>query len=77
MSVFKDIVKLWNADDLLSQAWDESHKMMVLSNEIFTQAIKYLREGENKDTIKALKSGMLRSTISREMCGEKCSPTMQ
>ena len=55
MSVFKDIVKLWNADDLLSQAWDESHKMMVLSNEIFTQAIKYLREGENKDTIKALK----------------------
>ena len=55
MSVFKDIVKLWNADDLLSQAWDESHKMMVLSNEIFTQAIKYLRESENKDTIKALK----------------------
>jgi Na+/phosphate symporter len=55
MSVFKDIVKLWNADDLLAQAWDESYKMMVLSNEIFTQAIKYLREGENKDTIKALK----------------------
>jgi Na+/phosphate symporter len=55
MSVFKDIVKLWNADDLLSQAWDESYKMMMLSNEIFTQAIKYLREGENKDTIKALK----------------------
>ena len=55
MSVFKDIVTLWNSDDLLSQAWDESYKMMVLSNEIFTQAIKYLREGENKDTIKALK----------------------
>ena len=55
MSVFKDIVKLWNSDDLLSQAWGESYKMMVLSNEIFTQAIKYLREGENRDTIKALK----------------------
>jgi len=55
MSVFKDIVKLWNADNLLAQAWDESYKMMMLSNEIFTQAIKYLREGENKDTIKALK----------------------
>ena len=55
MSVFKDIVTLWNSDDLLSQAWDESYKMMVLSNEIFTQAIKYLREGENRDTIKALK----------------------
>ena len=55
MSVFKDIVKLWNADNLLSQAWDESYKMMMLSNEIFTQAINYLREGENKETIKALK----------------------
>ncbi|MBT3300614.1 MAG: hypothetical protein HN657_02435 [Candidatus Marinimicrobia bacterium] len=55
MSVFKDIVKLWSSDDLLSQAWDDSYKMMVLSNEIFTQAIKYLREGENKDTILALK----------------------
>ena len=55
MSVFKDIVKLWNADNLLSQAWDESYKMMMLSNEIFTQAIKYLREGGNKETIKSLK----------------------
>lgn len=55
MSVFQNIVKLWNADDLLSQAWDKSYRMMMLSNEIFTQAIKYLREGENEDTIRALK----------------------
>lgn len=55
MSVFKDIVKLWSSDDLLSQAWDDSYKMMVLSNEIFNQAIKYLRNGENKETILALK----------------------
>ena len=55
MSIFREIVNLWESEDLLSQAWDESYKMMMLSNEIFTQAIKYLREGENKDTIKALK----------------------
>lgn len=55
MSVFQDIVKLWNSDDLLSRAWDESYKMMVLSNEIFDQAVKYLREGENEETIRALK----------------------
>lgn len=55
MSIFREIVNLWKSDDLLSQAWDESYKMMMLSNEIFTQAIKYLREGENKDIIKALK----------------------
>ena len=29
MSLFKDIVTLWNSDDLLSQAWDESYDMMV------------------------------------------------
>ena len=55
MSIFREIVNLWKSEDLLSQAWDESYKMMMLSNEIFTQAIKYLREGENKDIIKALK----------------------
>ena len=43
MSLFKDIVKLWKSDDLLSQAWSESYEMMLLSNEIFTQAISYLR----------------------------------
>ena len=52
MSLFKDIVKLWNSDDLLSQAWSESYEMMLLSNEVFIQAIKYLREGENIKTIR-------------------------
>ena len=55
MSLFKDIVTLWNSDDLLSQAWDESYDMMVLSNEIFTTAIKYLRKNETIETVKALK----------------------
>jgi len=55
MSLFKDIVTLWNSDDLLSQAWDESYEMMVLSNEIFTKAIKYLRKNETIETVKALK----------------------
>jgi len=55
MSLFKDIVKLWNSDDLLSQAWDESYEMMVLSNQIFNKAIRYLRENEDLDAIKALK----------------------
>ena len=55
MSLFKDIVSLWNSDDLLSQAWDESYEMMVLSNQIFNQAIKYLRKNEDLKVVKALK----------------------
>ena len=52
MSLFRDIVKLWNSDDLLSQAWDESYEMMVLSNQIFNKAIRYLRENQEIDAIK-------------------------
>jgi phosphate uptake regulator len=55
MSLFKDVINLWKADDLLSQSWDESYKMLNLSHEIFQQALIYLRNGENIDTLKALK----------------------
>ena len=55
MSLFKDVVNLWKADDLLSQSWDESYKMLNLSHEIFQQALIYLRNGENIDTLKTLK----------------------
>ncbi len=55
MSIIKDVINLWKAEDLLSQAWNRSYEMMELSREIFTQAIKYLRRGENIDTLKALK----------------------
>ena len=55
MSVFKDIVNLWNSDSLLSQAWDESHNMMTLSNEMFLQALSFIREGGKNKKIKSLK----------------------
>jgi phosphate transport system protein len=55
MSLFNDVINLWKADDLLSQAWDDSHKMLNLSHEIFQQALIYLQKGENIDTLKALK----------------------
>jgi len=55
MTIIKDVVNLWKAEDLLSQAWNRSYEMMELSREIFNQAIKYLRNGENIDTLKALK----------------------
>ncbi len=55
MTIIKDIINLWKAEDLLSQAWDRSYEMMELSREIFNQAIKYLRHKENIETLKALK----------------------
>ncbi|MFQ6606314.1 MAG: PhoU domain-containing protein [Fidelibacterota bacterium] len=55
MSVFTDFLKLWRAEDMLSQAWEESYEMLNLSREIFFQALKMLREKSNRATVKALK----------------------
>jgi len=72
MSLFKDVINLWKADDLLSQAWDDSHEMLNLSHEIFQQALIYLKNGENIDKLKTLKKGIERSMSSRGMSGERC-----
>lgn len=55
MTIFRDVINLWKKEDLLSQAWNRSYEMLGLSHEIFQQAVQYLREGENIDTLKALK----------------------
>ncbi|MCH7612377.1 MAG: hypothetical protein IIB95_05300 [Candidatus Marinimicrobia bacterium] len=55
MSLFKDVINLWKAEDLLSQAWNDSNEMLDLSHEIFQQALIYLKKRENIETLKALK----------------------
>ena len=55
MAVFDRVISLWKSEDLLSQAWEESFEMMVLSNEMFSAAIRYLRRGEKIKTLKNLK----------------------
>lgn len=53
--MFDRVISLWKSEDLLSQAWEESFRMMVLSNEMFSAAIRYLRRGEKIKTLKNLK----------------------
>jgi len=55
MAIFKELISLWKSEDLLSQAWDESYKMMLMSNEMFENAITHLREGEKSKKLKKLK----------------------
>ena len=55
MSVFNDLVNIWKKNNLLSEAWDESHEMILLSNEIFIKAIDGLRSGEKTKVLKELK----------------------
>ena len=55
MAMLDRVISLWKSEDLLSQAWEESVQMMVLSNEMFSAAIRYLRRGEKIKTLKNLK----------------------
>lgn len=55
MSLFQDILALWRSDDLLSQAWKESHDMLKLSRVFFTESVKALREEKQNKVIKVLK----------------------
>ena len=55
MAMFDKVISLWKSEDLLSQAWEESFQMMLLSNEMFSAAIRYLRRGEKIKTLKNLK----------------------
>ncbi len=56
MSVFKDLLKLWRQDDLLSQAWNESFEMLALSYEMFSKAIRLLRKDCDPEEIRTLKA---------------------
>ena len=55
MSIFKDLVSIWNSEDLLSQAWDESREMISFSEDMFSSAIKYMRRGLKIKKLKKLK----------------------
>ena len=55
MSVFKDLVTIWNSEDTLSQAWTSSNEMLHLSHEMFTDSINALRSGEKNKVIKSIK----------------------
>ena len=55
MSIFKDIINAWKSDDLLSQAWEESMSMLILSRKIFKKSINYLNSGVDIESVKELK----------------------
>ena len=55
MSIFKDIINAWKSDDLLSQAWEESFSMLILSHKIFQKSVNYLNSGIDIESVKELK----------------------
>ncbi|MBC8403248.1 MAG: hypothetical protein H8E14_17320 [Candidatus Marinimicrobia bacterium] len=55
MNVFKDLLNIWNQEDLLSQAWQESYEMLDISREMFTEAVSMLHKDSKRKKLIALK----------------------
>ncbi len=55
MNIFKDLLNIWNQEDLLSQAWQESYDMLDISREMFIAAITMLHKDSKRKKVIALK----------------------
>ncbi|NHZ87111.1 MAG: hypothetical protein GWP19_14770 [Planctomycetia bacterium] len=53
--MWKELIKIWKSDDLLTQAWDNSYEMLQLSREMFIQSVTMLRKQSKQKTLVALK----------------------
>jgi phosphate transport system protein len=45
--MWKSLMQLWKADNLLQQAWSESFEMLEIDREMFLEAVRILRESED------------------------------
>jgi len=53
--MWKNLIGIFKSNALLNQAWDESLEMLDLSNKFFSEALKSLRSGDNKESLYELK----------------------
>jgi phosphate uptake regulator len=47
--MWKELLKLWKADNLMSQAWEQSYKMLALDHEMMLEAIRVLRDSDENE----------------------------
>ena len=46
--MWRQLMKMWKAHDLLDQSWQQSSRMLDITSEMFIEAIEVLKSGENK-----------------------------
>jgi len=45
--MWKELINIWKSDNLLQQAWDQSFEMLEISQEMFYEAFRILRESDD------------------------------
>jgi len=46
--MWRDFLNIWKADNLLKQAWQQSFEMLQITEEMFIEAVRSLRESDNE-----------------------------
>ena len=47
--MWKNLIRIWRADNLLNEAWNESFQMLQIDQEMFLEAIRILRESDDAE----------------------------
>lgn len=47
--MWRDLIKIWRRDNLLSEAWNESFQMLQIDQEMFLEALRILRETDGAE----------------------------
>jgi phosphate transport system protein len=45
--MWKQLIQAWQSSNLLSQAWDESYRMLEIDHRMFNEAVRILRESDD------------------------------
>lgn len=53
--MWKELISIWKSDSLLNQAWDRSYESISISQEIFLEAVRILRESDDAEFNKEIR----------------------
>ena len=53
--MWAELIKLWKANGLLQEAWNQSFKMLEICHEMFNESVRVLRETDGKDVTESVR----------------------
>lgn len=65
--MWKELIKLWKADNLLLQALNQSYEMLEIAHEMFRKAVESLRHTETEVDVETRKKDKLINQYEREV----------
>lgn len=67
ISMWKELIELWKADNLLQQALNQSYEMLNIAHEMFQKAVESLRQTDTDVDIETRKKDKILNKYEREV----------